>query len=101
MYNEFEYEYPADYGFELDPMLFIIPNVLTDLRLEFLDLVRQVKVEAIENYFKNNDENVIFSYVEQIVELIELINSLPYKAIKPNKRKRMLSILKEAKVILS
>ena len=100
MYEDFEYGYQREDNFEPDPMLFIIPNVLTDLRLEFLDLVRQVKVEAITNYFKNNEEEVVFSYVENITELIELINDLPYKAIKPNKRQKMLGILKEAKLIL-
>ena len=100
MYEDFEYGYQTEDAFEPDPMLFIIPNVLTDLRLEFLDLVRQVKAEAITNYFKNNEEEVVFSYVENITELIELINDLPYKAIKPNKKQKMLGILKEAKLIL-
>lgn len=100
MYEDFEYGYQTEDAFEPDPMLFIIPNVLTDLRLEFLDLVRQVKVAAINNYFKNNEEEVVFSYVEHIEELLELIKDLPYKAIKPNKRKKMLAILTEARVIL-
>lgn len=100
MYEDFEYGYQQEDIFEPDPMLFIIPNVLTDLRLEFLDLVRQVKVEAINNYFKNNEEEIVFSDHVKIEELLELINSLPYKAIKPSKRKKMLAILKEAYVIL-
>ena len=101
MYDDFKYVYQSEDLFEPDPMLFIIPNVLSDLRLKFLDLVRQVKVEAINNYFKNNEEEVVFSYYENIEELLNLINDLPYKAIKPNKRKEMLAILKEAKLILS